>query len=718
MNKPLSPAHGLPFLLILACTLAMSITAAASPTGRTATTNRRVGRITVTFQQANPQTALSFTVLPQTQIFVDAWVEYNTSTCTLISSGSWTVNTPPTNGTTATGIVNGTLGNGDCPGVIFPFGAIYYTWTSTNPQATTDSFSATWTSPDYSELDTVNITLATVTVQSADLVNNSIPVVITGPTGATGSLSLAIQGADNTFTQSYDKGTAVGPASYTVTLVRPKIAQDMYSTIVATWNASTPPVTSTFTISPVWNVRGIVQNTVYIKVYETACSGTATSGYWLFNAAKCAFKAINLKPTFASQTDLNGTGLTAEGQLVHTNTGNRCSANYPVGADSSNTFYLISSVTGACRNVMADTNVAVYPNPYNGGTYSCDDQLLYVAPKTNANVGSLVEVEDYCPACRRHAAGTSDHVDNYYDNNSCTASSLPNYWEADLGPGGQQIEIPVAAGNKTESAGQQPLYRDSEITVQSKKLNDGLVLSIKSKDRQSDVKLPPEVSDVQEIGRYQDRIIVVGDIGASVSRVVIVSVDTGAATDSFDAFNPAVSPDRRFIAFVKFYPPHGATGTEDHHMLYDMTKSAVANRPAGVRLENRFDVGLNVYPGNGNKKDDNIGVPDWLSHQSPSLIFWSPDSTKLAFADEAKVLSLVLVKVAGADAGAAPSALTMTMDGRSVCAAPLAGNPCQAYLDQVKFGDNGLRAFFSGVGTRGSIHRELEVSYADLVPSK
>src|ERR1022692_824306 len=64
-------------------------------------------------------------------------------------------------------------------------------------------------------------------------------------------------------------------------------------------------------------------------------------------------------------------------------------------------------------------------------------------PKTNANVGSLVEVEDYCPAWRRHAAGPRPHVDNYHDNNRCTASSLPNYWEADLGPGGQQIEIPV-----------------------------------------------------------------------------------------------------------------------------------------------------------------------------------------------------------------------------------------------------------------------------------
>jgi hypothetical protein len=716
MNRPLSPIYGLRFLLIFACTLTMSITAAAFPAEKPANTNGRAGRIAVASHQTEPQNALSYTVLPQTQILVDAWVEYNPSNCTLISSGSWTVNTPPTNGTTTTGLLNGYLGNGDCPGVLFPFAAIYYTWTSTDPKAATDSFAATWTSPDYMESDSVSITLATVTVQSADLVKNSIPVVIMGPTGATGSLSLAIQGANNTFTANY--GTAVGPGSYTVTLTRPDIVQDVYSTIEATWNASTPPVTSTFTINPVWNVRGIVQNTVYIKVYETACSGSPTSGYWTFNSNSCAFTATDLKPMFASQTHLNGSGLTAGGMLVHANVRNLCKKHYPAGANSVTTFYTISSVTGSCLNVMADTNVAVYPNPVNGGTYSCDDQLLYVAKKTNANAGSLRDVEDYCPACKTHSAGTSDHVDNYYDRNSCTAGSLPNYWEADLGSGGQEIQIPVAGGSETESAGQQASYHDSEITVQSKKVNDGLVLSIESKDRHSDVKLPPEVFDVQEIERYQDRIIVIGDIGASVSRVMIISGATGAATDSFDAFNPAVSPDGRFIAFVKFYPPHSATGTEDHHMLYDMTKSGVANRPAGVGLDNRFDVGLNVYPGNGNKENDNLGVPDGLSHQSPSLIFWSPDSAKLAFADQTQLLKLVLVKVAGADAGAAPSAVTMTIDGTSVCAAPLAGNPCEAYLDQVKFGDNGLRAFFSGVGTRGSIHRELQVSYAEFVASK
>ena len=41
--------------------------------------------------------------------------------------------------------------------------------------------------------------------------------------------------------------------------------------------------------------------------------------------------------------------------------------------------------------------------------------------------------------------------------------------------------------------------------------------------------------------------------------VMIMSADTGAAIGSFNAFSPAVSPGGRFIALVKFYPPHGAT---------------------------------------------------------------------------------------------------------------------------------------------------------------
>ncbi len=115
---------------------------------------------------------LNYTVPPQVQTFVDAWVEYNVDTCVEISAGSWTVTTAPKYGTTATGTVTGTLGNGDCPGVTFTFAAIYYTWTSTNPKVATDTFAATWTSPDYQEMDSVNITLECTPVLAPTIMFN------------------------------------------------------------------------------------------------------------------------------------------------------------------------------------------------------------------------------------------------------------------------------------------------------------------------------------------------------------------------------------------------------------------------------------------------------------------------------------------------------------------------------------------------------------------
>jgi hypothetical protein len=103
---------------------------------------------------------LSFSVSPKLKKFMDAWVEYYPSTCTLASSGSWTVTTPPTQGDTSSGILIGTLGNGDCPGITFPFAAIYYRWTSKGPSgATSDSFAATWTSTDFQVQDAVALTL-------------------------------------------------------------------------------------------------------------------------------------------------------------------------------------------------------------------------------------------------------------------------------------------------------------------------------------------------------------------------------------------------------------------------------------------------------------------------------------------------------------------------------------------------------------------------------
>jgi hypothetical protein len=84
----------------------------------------------------------SIVVNPNVKTVLAGVVEIDTTTCAFISSGSWQVTTPPKYGTVQTAIVN-EMGP-SCTGYTYPFNFIYYTWTSTDPAATTDTFSATW----------------------------------------------------------------------------------------------------------------------------------------------------------------------------------------------------------------------------------------------------------------------------------------------------------------------------------------------------------------------------------------------------------------------------------------------------------------------------------------------------------------------------------------------------------------------------------------------
>jgi hypothetical protein len=620
----------------------------------------------------------------------------------------------------------GYLANGDCPDTVFEFGTIWYTWTSNDPNATTDYFAATWTSIDFRVDDTVNITLASVTIQSADLVNNNIAITINGPTGTTAPLTVNVKGANNTYTLNYDNGNPVGSGQYSVALTRPRILQDAYSSIEADWNASTPPVKGTFTITPPWKVSGLVQNTVYIKVYESACYGSPQPPYWTFDHKTCVFTPVQLKPDFSSQTNINGTGLTSGGTLVHTNKADDkchpifCGPDLPTGANGCNTYYLVTSITGSCGPVLQDGDVAVYPSPKGGGgPYACDDNLLYVNGK-NQNAYYPQIVEDTCHKCKPpYPVAANDHVDNYYDRDSCYANDLPSYWEADLGSGGEQVHVSQSI---TETAPPKlPSYHDNQVTVESRLDGDNfVVLSITSDHGQKDVRLPREIFQIQETRRYANRLIVAGDIAAAASRVVIINLNNSTISGTFLATDTAISPDGRFIAFTSWFPSHGwndpTIAPNDRAMLYDMTKSALQNRPAGVKPDNDEDVGFNVYPG-GNK-DSGYSAPVQLANAVVGRLSWSPDSTKLVFADQAQSsMKLVLVKVPGANTGAAPSISTLSLDKAGLCpAAPWPNYYCDAYMDQVKFLENGLDTFFSKVGS--AVHRELRVKYADFVASR
>lgn len=52
----------------------------------------------------------------------------------------------------------------------------------------------------------------------------------------------------------------------------------------------------------------------------------------------------------------------------------------------------------------------------------------------------------------------------------------------------------------------------------------------------------------------ETRAVVIGRTAASV--VTVVDFTRGAVVDSFLCYRPAVSPDNRFVAYVKFYPQH------------------------------------------------------------------------------------------------------------------------------------------------------------------
>jgi hypothetical protein len=149
--------------------------------------NKKIGRMagtSPTATTARPQTEymyeFDYTVKADVKTLVDDYVEYDGDTCELISSGSWELATYPNYGTTDTGIEYGYLSNGDCPDTKFPFATLYYTWTSTDADAITDFFSATWTSgdPDFPpHTDSYTITLECSAASTSNLLSGQSSAV-------------------------------------------------------------------------------------------------------------------------------------------------------------------------------------------------------------------------------------------------------------------------------------------------------------------------------------------------------------------------------------------------------------------------------------------------------------------------------------------------------------------------------------------------------------
>lgn len=136
--------------------------------------------------------------------------------------------------------------------------------------------------------------------------------------------------------------------------------------------------------------------------------------------------------------------------------------------------------------------------------------------------------------------------------------------------------------------------------------NAAFQLKVTSNDgRERIVTLPARLAQIDSI--YQapnDKAIVTAELGWMAAAFCIVDLESGKVMDHVGVYNPVISPNRRFILFDNWYPPH--TGGENVYRLYDVMKSPRENT-CWVRNQRHKNVdegvrGFQVYPQRPDRK--------------------------------------------------------------------------------------------------------------------
>ena len=161
------------------------------------------------------------------------------------------------------------------------------------------------------------------------------------------------------------------------------------------------------------------------------------------------------------------------------------------------------------------------------------------------------------------------------------------------------------------------------------------------------------------------RLLIFGFNGVCYS-IAIVDRNSAKLDDSFDVYEPAVSPDRHWLLFRAFYAPQAEMEFSDEYLLYDLTKDAAGNTapdrpPYTENLRGRV-----VYPAvkDGTPFEQPF-LPANQMHYFPSKsFFWAPDSSAVVFADGVeKTLSIVMVQIGSG----APQAFVRPVAAAEAC---------------------------------------------------
>lgn len=209
------------------------------------------------------------------------------------------------------------------------------------------------------------------------------------------------------------------------------------------------------------------------------------------------------------------------------------------------------------------------------------------------------------------------------------------------------VEVPVGqSGFHPDTA--QDTTLSFKGMVATFKASSPMTMVMKPAGSSKTVTLPAEFTQLTSARLYRtDRLVISGMVNGDVSEVVVIDSENGSVLDHFLCYSPAISPNGRYVAFVRFYPAHGMNSVEDHYMLYDVQLSPEQNRPSGANHHPSV-VGKVVFPvGPANRPDGNVDLGGGPAHEMASEgFFWNDQSTSVVFADEFRdEFAVVVVKI-------------------------------------------------------------------------
>ena len=193
------------------------------------------------------------------------------------------------------------------------------------------------------------------------------------------------------------------------------------------------------------------------------------------------------------------------------------------------------------------------------------------------------------------------------------------------------------------------------------------IFRIEMHGRESVVSLPFEFYQVNAILQsVPGKLLVVGMQAGEVYQIGIVDTVESRVADHFACYAPAPSPDGRYVAYTKFFAPHGVPSPDDHAMLYDVARSPSENRPSGIRIDDYIDVGFVVYPpGTDNREADNVDVPPDLANVISGYYLWKDPSQYIFGSWRSGELRVISVTIADRLASVRSLMLTQTRLGTS-----------------------------------------------------